>query len=74
MTKVQFLKTVGLLFNFLVAFEANQGVTLKSMGTISFEFHLGKLCRHRQVKETSWKMNNKSGDLMNSCMFLLDFS
>ena len=27
---VQFLKTVGLLFNFLAAFEANQGVTLMS--------------------------------------------
>ena len=27
---VQFLKTVGLLFNFLVAFEANQGVTLSA--------------------------------------------
>ena len=26
--RVQFLKTVGLLFNFLVVFEANQGVTL----------------------------------------------
>ena len=26
--RAQFLKTVGLLFNFLVAFEANQGVTL----------------------------------------------
>ena len=26
---VQFLKTVGVLFNFLVAFEANQGVTLR---------------------------------------------
>ena len=25
---VKFLKTVGLLLNFLVAFEANQGVTL----------------------------------------------
>ena len=27
--RVQFLKTVGFLFNFLVAFEANQGVTLR---------------------------------------------
>ena len=30
---------------------------LKSMDTVSFKFHRGKLCRHKQVKETSWKMN-----------------
>ena len=46
---------------------------LQSMDTVSFKFHLGKLCRHKQVTETSWKMNNKSGDLMNSCMFSVGF-
>ena len=28
LTEIALFKTVGLLFNFLVAFEANQGVTL----------------------------------------------
>ena len=34
---VYFPKTGGLLFNFLVAFEADQGVTLNGVGFVNFE-------------------------------------
>ena len=52
---VQFLKTIGLLFNFLVAIEANQGVTLSNHLRPVVYLRSLHHCRHFKRQNINYK-------------------
>ena len=58
--RVYFLKTVGLLFNRLVAFEANQGVTLKKH--LEYTYSANKQIKKNKTFFLSEKSGHQHGN------------